>query len=478
LDWVEHQRPWSDLAFIVLAAKLTIHRPAAHRSVLEALGNAVLLERPLNADSLASAARVALRARRRQLALRDLTDTLETRVAERTQALAESEERFRATFEGFPEDLFVVCATEDGRFIYEDLNPSAQRRMGVAAAQVRGRPVEEFLPGEVGSEMLAQFAYCATRRTSVTFTENIAYPSGEGTFEITLTPMQGDFGRAVRLLGLSRDVTERNRLEERLRTAQKLEAVGQLTGGVAHDFNNLLQIVLSGLTLIERIADPARRAKVLDSVRRAAQRGGELTKRLLTIARRQSLNPEPIDLGAWLGDGAAELLARTLRGDIRVEVQVPDGLPPVEVDAAELELALLNLAVNARDAMPEGGTLTLSAEVLEVDEITDPDELSGTFVRLAVADTGIGMSADVQARVFEPFFTTKEVGKGTGLGLAQVYGFARHRAPWSVCCCRSRTPRPRRAQPRRTIRTSRRRCAARFWSARTTMTWRLSSSTC
>lgn len=425
LGWVEHQRPWSDLAFIVLAAKQTAHRPAAHRSVLESLGNAVLLERPLNADSLASAARVALRARRRQLTLRDLTDTLEIRVTERTEALAESEERFRATFEGFSEGLFVVCATRDGRFLYESVNPSAERRMGVTAGQVRGHPVEEFLPGDAACQMLERFARCVERRTSVTFTENIAFPQGEGTFEITLTPMQGDVGRATCLLGVFRDVTERNRLEERLRAAQKLEAVGQLTGGVAHDFNNLLQIVLSGLTLIERTADPARRAKVLDSVRRAAQRGGELTKRLLTIARRQSLHPEPIDLGAWLGDGAVELLTRTLRGDIRVEVQVPDGLPPIEVDAAELELAVVNLAVNARDAMQGGGTLTLSADVLEVDQITDPDELSGSFVRLAVTDTGVGMSADVQARVFEPFFTTKEVGKGTGLGLAQVYGFAR-----------------------------------------------------
>ncbi|GAC1489140.1 MAG: hypothetical protein NVS2B11_14580 [Acetobacteraceae bacterium] len=204
-----------------------------------------------------------------------------------------------------------------------------------------------------------------------------------------------------------------------------MEAVGQLTGGVAHDFNNLLQVVLSGLTLMDRVKDPGRRAQVAESVRRAAQRGGELTKRLLTIARRQALRPEPIDLGLWIRDGAGELLARTLRGDIRTQVNVPVGLPPIEADPAELELAVLNLAVNSRDAMPEGGTLTLSADVIDVDELTDPDRLSGAFVRLSVSDTGLGMSAETQTRVFEPFFTTKEVGKGTGLGLAQVYGFAR-----------------------------------------------------
>ncbi len=425
LAWVERQPPWSDLAFVVLAAKLTAQRPRAHRTVLEGLGNAVLLERPLNADSLASAAQVALRARRRQLALRDLTDTLETRVAERTEALAESEERLRATFDGFPECLFVVRVSERGEFLYETVNPAAELRTGFSAADLRGRPVRDFMPEDAVDEVLAQFERCIRERASIHFTQKIAFPGGEGTFETTVTPMHDGSGRVVRLLGVGRDVTERNRLEERLRAAQKLEAVGQLTGGVAHDFNNLLQVVLSGLTLMERIADQDRRAQVLDSVRRAAQRGGELTKRLLTVARRQSLNPEPIDLAAWTRDGAGELLARTLRGDISVEVKIPGGLPAIEVDAAELELALLNLAVNARDAMPRGGTLTLAADIVEVDAITDPDELCGEFIRLSVRDTGLGMSREVQAKVFEPFFTTKEVGKGTGLGLAQVYGFAR-----------------------------------------------------
>ncbi len=425
LAWVERQPPWSDLAFIVLAAKQLQTRPAPHRAVLEGLGNAVLLERPLNADSLLSAARVALRARRRQLALRDLTDTLETRVAERTQALAESEERFRATFEGFPESLFVLAVGADGSFRYVDVNPAWVRRTGLGPDEVCGREVADVVPADALEPTLDHARRCAAGNGSVTLVDRIGFPAGEGMFETTFSPLHDATGRVTRLLGIARDVTERNRLEERLRSAQKLEAVGQLTGGVAHDFNNLLQVVLSGLTLMERASDPARRAQALDSVRRAAQRGGELTKRLLTIARRQSLNPEPLDLGAWVADGAADLLARTLRGDIRINVQVPEGLPPVQVDAAELELALLNLAVNARDAMPTGGTLTVSAELVELDEITDPDELSGAFVRLSVSDTGLGMSAEVQAKVFEPFFTTKEVGKGTGLGLAQVYGFAR-----------------------------------------------------
>ncbi|HYZ63260.1 MAG TPA: ATP-binding protein [Acetobacteraceae bacterium] len=425
LDWVERQPPWCDMPFIVLATRQAGVRSPAHRAVLEALGNAVLLERPLNAESLASAARTALRARRRQLALRDLTDTLETRVQERTHALAESEERFRATFEGFPEPLFVVKLGEDRRFIFESYNPAAERRTGVSAAAVRGQTALAIMPAAQACRLEAEFARCVETGAGIELSEEFEFPGGKGTFELTLTPMHDAGGQVTRLLGVARDVTERNRLEERLRSAQKLEAVGQLTGGVAHDFNNLLQVVLSGLTLMDAVKDPDRRTQVAESVRRAAQRGGELTKRLLTIARRQSLRPEAIDIGAWIRGGAAELLARTLRGDIEVDTRVPPGLPPVEVDAAELELAVLNLAVNSRDAMPEGGTVTLQAEEVEVDELTDPDGLSGRFVRLSVSDTGMGMSPEVQARVFEPFFTTKEIGKGTGLGLAQVYGFAR-----------------------------------------------------
>ena len=425
LAWVERQPTWSDLAFIVLATREGQARGPMHREVLDRLGNSVLLERPLNAESLASAARSALRARRRQLVIKDLTETLESRVEQRTRALAETEERFRATFEGFPEPLFVVGVEPDGRFLFEGYNPAAERRIGIPAPAARAKTACELTTPAQALKLEAEFARCLETGASVDFTDEFEFPGGSGTFETTLTPMRDADGKIVRLLGVARDVTERNKLENRLRSAQKLEAVGQLTGGVAHDFNNLLQVVLSGLTLMDRVQDPDRRAQVLDSIRRAAQRGGELTKRLLTIARRQSLRPEPIDLGVWLREGAAELLARTLRGDIRIEMKVPVGLPPVEVDPAELELAVLNLAVNSRDAMPEGGTLTLAADTVEVDEITDPDGLAGHFVRLSVSDTGIGMSPEIQAKVFEPFFTTKDMGKGTGLGLAQVYGFAR-----------------------------------------------------
>ena len=306
LRWVEQQPAWSDLAFIVLAAKQIQVRSASHRAMLDALGNAQLLERPLNAESLLSATRAALRARRRQIAMRDLTDTLETRVQQRTQALAETEERFRATFEGFPEPLFVVRVGDDGRFVFEGFNPAAERRSGLSVAQLRERDSFALVPPEQAEKLNRCFAECVASGASLDAVEDLDLPGGSGTFEMTLSPLRDGAGRIRRLLAVTRDVTERNRLEERLRAAQKLEAVGQLTGGVAHDFNNLLQVVLSGLTLMDRVTEPDRRAQVIESVRRAAQRGGELTKRLLTIARRQSLHPEPIDLGAWLGDGAAD----------------------------------------------------------------------------------------------------------------------------------------------------------------------------
>jgi len=425
LDTVAAQPPWSDLAFLILATKQAGTRALSRTNILAKLGNPVLLERPLNAETLVSAARSALRARSRQLAVRDLTAGLEERVQERTAALTTSEAQSRAIYEGFPESLFIIVATPDGHFSFESLNLAAARASALGAAEVAGLALDAVMDADAAAGLLAHLRQCVTDHASHSFTGPLPFLSQSATFETTLTPLPDRSGRVVRLLAAARDVTERNLLEVQLRQAQKLEAVGQLTGGVAHDFNNLLQVVLSGLTLMERIEDPGRRAKLADNVRRAAQRGGELTKRLLTVARRQSLRPERIELDRWLQDGAGALLRQALRGDIRAELRLPPGLPAIEADPAELELALLNLAVNARDAMPNVGTLTVSAEPVHAYAITDPDGLDGDFLRLSVTDTGTGMTEEVQARVFEPFFTTKGVGQGTGLGLAQVYGFAR-----------------------------------------------------
>jgi PAS domain S-box-containing protein len=230
-----------------------------------------------------------------------------------------------------------------------------------------------------------------------------------------------DAGKPIRIAGVLVDVTERRALEEQLRQAQKIEAIGRLTGGVAHDFNNLLMVISGGLEMLERQKDPARRERVMSGMRLAVERGSGLSRQLLAFSRSQALKPEPIDLTRVIG-GMQSLLDRSLRGDVFVNTEFASNLWPVEVDPSELELVVLNLAVNARDAMPNGGTIVIRAE--NAASLRD-GELAGDFVRLSVIDEGTGMSPEVLARVFEPFFTTKEVGKGSGLGLAQAHGFAR-----------------------------------------------------
>jgi two-component system NtrC family sensor kinase len=220
------------------------------------------------------------------------------------------------------------------------------------------------------------------------------------------------------------DEAERREMAEgALHQAQQLQAIGQLTGGVAHDFNNLLMIVSGSVQRLRRHIKDDKQIHLLDAITTATQRGESLTRQLLTFSRRQTLQPSVIDLAERLPE-IKEMLSRSLRGDIEIRVSVPRRPCAVKVDPSELELALLNLAVNARDAMPSGGTLTLTAKPVVLRGKASEEGLSGDFVVIRVADTGSGIPADVLPRVFEPFFTTKDVGKGTGLGLSQVYGFA------------------------------------------------------
>lgn len=219
---------------------------------------------------------------------------------------------------------------------------------------------------------------------------------------------------------LRRETREREKAEEALRQSQKMEAMGQLTGGVAHDFNNLLMVASSGLDLLERTTDPARRDRLRAGIRQAIDRGASLTQQLLAFSRRAPLKPEVVDIARRL-DGMHTLLDRSLREDIKVEMRLAPDLWRVEVDASQLEVAVLNIAINARDAMPEGGTITIEGR----NEASGKPDGEGDMVWLSIRDTGVGAPPEVLSRLFEPFFTTKPVGKGTGLGLAQVYGFAR-----------------------------------------------------
>jgi signal transduction histidine kinase/ActR/RegA family two-component response regulator len=204
-----------------------------------------------------------------------------------------------------------------------------------------------------------------------------------------------------------------------LRQAQKLEAVGQLTGGVSHDFNNLLMAISSGMYLLDQPMDPEQRRKVVNGMRQAVDRGTTLTRQLLAFSRRRPLAPKTVNLREQLL-GMDEMLHRSLRGDIDVKMSFDEDLWPVELDPNELELAIVNICVNARDAMPDGGTIDIAVKNDAGALMPEHDA-----VCVAIADSGIGMSAEVQSRAFEPFFTTKEVGRGSGLGLAQVYGFVR-----------------------------------------------------
>jgi signal transduction histidine kinase/CheY-like chemotaxis protein len=220
---------------------------------------------------------------------------------------------------------------------------------------------------------------------------------------------------------LRQQIEQREAAEEALRQSQKMEAMGQLTGGVAHDFNNLLMVASSGLELLDRTESPQRREALKQAIRQSLDRGAGLTRQLLAFSRRSPLKSEVVDLGRQI-EGMQVLLDRSLREDIIVRLDIEPNLWPVEVDASQLEVAVLNIAVNARDAMPAGGTITVA--VRNRPEVV-LDTLHGDFVELSITDTGGGMSAETQRRVFEPFFTTKDVGKGTGLGLSQVYGFSR-----------------------------------------------------
>jgi PAS domain S-box-containing protein len=343
--------------------------------------------------------------------------TAEQRAVERLQ---ESEARNRAIMES----ASVAIFTADERGVVESFNPEAERLFGHVAGEVIGRHLSMLLPeaaGEGWAPVGAEASLGAPR-------ELTGRRRGGEEFPLDLAVSEMRQGERRVLIGSVRDLTERKKAEARFAQAQKMETVGQLVGGVAHDFNNLLMAMQLNLELAGMIAaDRPEAAECIGVALKAVDRGAELTKRLLAFSRQQPLEPKVIDANGLVRD-MMRLMHRLLQEDIEVRTALRPETWPVEVDPAQLETALVNLVVNARDAMPAGGKLTIETANVTLDPAyaeRHDDLASGPYVQIAVSDTGTGMPPDVLERAFDPFFTTKEVGKGSGLGLSMVYGFVK-----------------------------------------------------
>jgi PAS domain S-box-containing protein len=363
--------------------------------------------------------------------LRELNATLEERVEARTAELRAAEEArrqtdalYRAYFENAPDPLFVIRVEEGSRFIVEQVNPAHEAGVGFKIADIAGKAIEEVLPPELAEQVLAIYRHVVATGETHHFRDVFNLNGELQHWDTTLVPLRNEEGEIVRLIGTSRNVTRQVVAEEALRQSQKMEAMGQLTGGVAHDFNNLLTPIVGALDLLQRKGlGGEREQRLVQGAAQSAERAKVLVQRLLAFARRQPLRAVAVDI-PQLVEGMGDLIASTTGPQIAVKVKVADDLPPATADPNQLEMALLNLSVNARDAMPEGGTLVISAS-RETVEAGDPSGMApGTYVALSVADTGVGMDEATLARAIEPFFSTKGIGRGTGLGLSMVHGLA------------------------------------------------------
>ncbi|MES1200459.1 MAG: PAS domain S-box protein [Pseudomonadota bacterium] len=363
-----------------------------------------------------------------EAALSKLNQELERRAEQRAAELANRERTYRAVIETSL-DAFILV--DQGGHILE-WNPQAEGIFGWPAQEAIGREIADtIIPAEFRDlHRAALKQFIATGEHSVVRRRvELALARRDGSSfpaELLIVPFESEGGWTFS--GFIRDLTERHQAEAQLRQAQKMEAVGQLTGGLAHDFNNLLTVVISNLDLIESAAASNAKTKVLaEQAMQAALRGAELTQQLLAFARRQSLEGKAIDVNE-AAKSTTDLLARTLGERIAIELHLAADLKPAFADPAQVSSALANLAINARDAMPEGGKLIIETANKHLDEryaAENAEAAPGDYVMLAVSDTGTGMAPDVLQRVFEPFFTTKAEGRGSGLGLSMVYGFAK-----------------------------------------------------
>jgi len=356
---------------------------------------------------------------------RDLT---ERRKAE--QDLMRSQEQFRLLVQGVTDYAIYLLDTE-GRVT--NWNLGAQRIKGYLPNEIIGEHFSQFYTPEDRQAGEPQRALDTAKREG-RFEKEARRVRKDGTqfwAHVVIDPIRDDSGQIIGYAKITRDITERREAQEKLdRTrealvqSQKMDAVGQLTGGIAHDFNNLLMAVLGSLELLrKRLPDDPKITALLENAVQGAQRGTALTKRMLTFARHQTLKQEAVEIPA-LVHGMAELLERSLGPSVKIETRFPLALKPAHTDANQLEMALLNLTVNARDAMPDGGDIVVAAREERVGDDHASRLKAGRYICLSVTDSGEGMDEETLRRAMEPFYTTKGVGKGTGLGLSMVHGFA------------------------------------------------------
>lgn len=320
------------------------------------------------------------------------------------------------------QDLMLVCDYE-GRITA--INPSARRLLGWNEADMIGRPISDFVHADDLPATAAEVQKIGQGATTLAF-EN-RYRTRDGDYRLFAWTAVPD---GARIHAVGRDITTQRAIEEALRQSQKMEAVGQLTGGIAHDFNNLLQGITGSINILQRRIAQGRTeelGKWIDGARSSAERAAALTHRLLAFSRRQPLDPRPVQVNP-LVLSMEDLLRRTLGERLQLKLDLANGLWLTRCDANQLESAILNLAINARDAMPDGGELCIATSNVQIDAaaaMRRRDLSQGDYVCISVTDTGTGMARDVVERAFEPFFTTKPMGQGTGLGLSMIYGFAR-----------------------------------------------------
>jgi PAS domain S-box-containing protein len=456
MKWLNDQPSWSDFPIVLLTHQGggPERNPDAAR-LGQVLGNVTFIERPFHPTTLVSIVGSAVRGRRRQYQTRAiLADLTESEGLLQTALNAGHLGALELHLPEFELEASDTCKRFFGRgpdqpFSYQDLLAAVHpddraRRLDVLHrtiktghdysieyrniwpdgsqhwVDVRARAVRR--PDGSIKSLVGVSSDITARKVAEIERENLlAQLAAERTAlaELTATLEQRVEHRTADLM---KEVAAREKAQEQLRQAQKMETIGQLTGGVAHDFNNLLMAVMGNLDLLrKRIPNDPRLHRLIDGALQGAERGASLTQRLLAFARQQDLRAVPVDLRALI-QGMIDLLERSLGPRVSLQLDLPPGLPLARIDANQLELAILNLAINARDAMPDGGSIDI--KVAECQVGSDPVLQSGRYLRLSVIDTGMGMTPEILKRAVEPFFSSKPLGKGTGLGLSMVHGLA------------------------------------------------------